>query len=394
MNIAYVNATCGYGSTGSICVDLADSLIEQGHRCTVFYGNGKSDVPYSRKITSDFGTKLHGLLSRITGLQGYYSSGNTKRLIRQIKEEKFDLVHLHNLHGNFINIPALLSFLKKNHIPTVITLHDCWFYTGKCTHYTEAKCFRWTGKCGKCPQIKKDIPSFFLDRTKKMLKDKRKLYESFENLGIIAVSEWIAGEARKSILKNNTIKTIYNWVDTNSFFPRKEIKKERFTVLGVSAKWSKNMPKLQDFIKLSYELPDDVEIVLIGKMDDDIKLPKGMKNIPYLNSVDELAKYYSGADVYVHLSREDSFGKVIVEAMACGTPVIVYNSTACPELVGKNCGFVAETGNVEEIREKILAIKETDKAKFSQACIEKAKDFKKDDMVAQTLDFYREMMGV
>ena len=392
MNVAFVNAVCGTGSTGSICEDLADELIKRGHRCSIYYGNGDSENPYAQRITSAWCVKWHALFSRVSGLQGYSSLFATYRLIGKIRREGFDIVHLHNLHGNYIHVPVLLNYLKKNRIPTVLTLHDCWFFTGKCTHYTECSCYKWKESCGNCPQLKKDIPSFFFDKTMRMLRDKRKAYQGFDLLGVIAVSDWIRNEAEQSILKDARMATIYNWVDLEKFYPRHDKGGGQFTVLGVSAKWTSDMPKYKDFIKLSKRLPQDCEIVLIGKMDPDIVLPDNVRSVPYVQDQNELASYYSKADVYVHLSREDSFGKVIVEAMACGTPVIVYNSTACPELVGQDCGFVAESGDVDMICDWILTIRQIGSANYREACIERAKNFEKRSLVEQTCEFYAAMV--
>lgn len=395
MNVAYINAVCGTGSTGSICEDLSEGLINEGNYCTIYYGNGESTNPLAKKITSNWAVKCHAFFSRVSGWQGYGSIFATCKLLIKIRREKFDIVHLHNLHGNFIHIPMLLHYLKKNEIPTIITLHDCWFYTGKCTHYTECACYKWQNDCGNCTQLKKDIPSYFFDKTKQMLNTKRKLYDSFDKLGIIAVSDWIRKEAGKSILKNNNIVTIYNWVDLQKFYPRDNVDKKnegKFTVLGVSAKWTNNMPKLKDFIEIARILPEDVRVVLIGKMDSDIILPTNIVNIPYVQDQNELALYYSNADVYVHLSREDSFGKVIVEAMACGTPVIVYNSTACPELVGCECGFVADVGDLDTVCDSILKIKITGSEKYKNACVSRAKKFEKNFLMEQTYKFYETMI--
>ena len=395
MKVAYINAVCGTGSTGSICEELSKWLISKGNNCTIYYGNGKSTNSVAKKITSNWAVKGHALFSRISGWQGYGSIFSTYKLLIQIKKEKFDVVHLHNLHRNYVNMHLLLKYLKKHEIPTVITLHDCWFYTGKCTHYTECACHKWENDCGKCPQLKKDIPSYFFDKTKQMLNDKRKLYEDFDKLEVIAVSDWIREEAEKSILKNNNIVTIYNWVDLKKFYPRKNEDKKggkKFTVLGVSAKWTKDMPKLKDFIKIAQMLPGNVRIVLIGKMDNGISLPTNIINIPYIKDQNELASYYSNADVYVHLSREDSFGKVIVEAMACGTPVIVYNSTACPELVEHECGFVVDVGDLNAICDGIIRIMKIGSEKFKRACVNRAENFEKNFLIEKTYKLYETMI--
>ena len=206
------------------------------------------------------------------------------------------------------------------------------------------------------------------------------------------MSEWIKGEAEKSILKNNNIVTIYNWVDLKNFYPRNNKNGNFFTILGVSAKWSNNMPKLRDFIKIAQMLPENIRIQLIGKMDSNVILPMNVSSIPYVEDQNELANYYSKADVYVHLSREDSFGKVIIEAMACGTPVVVYDSTACPELVKNGCGYVVDVGNLNEICKRVLQIREIGSEYFKEACVSSAKKFEKNLLIEKTYKFYEAMI--
>lgn len=393
MKIALVNAVCEFGSTGKICVDLAEEFIEKGHECVVYYGNGKSSKTYSKKICREYFVKLHSLLSRVTGLQGYWSCFSTLKLIIEIKRYKFDVVHIHNIHANFINIPLFLKFLKKNNIPTIITLHDCWFYTGKCTHYTEVSCEKWKNECNHCPKLKKDIPSYFFDFTSKMYNDKRKIFKDFNSLGVIAVSKWIYNEATLSYLKDSNIKIITNWVDLNQFQPQSKLKKSKFSILGVSAKWDESTDKLNQFIELSKLIDDSCEIILIGKMESSVTLPSNIKIIDYISNQKELVHYYSYADVYIHMSYEDSFGKVIVEALACGTPAIVYNSTACPELIENNNGYIVKKGNINEIYEKLELIKKNGKDYYRKNCLNSVKKYDKKILLDKTYQFYEEIIN-
>ncbi|MBQ3235619.1 MAG: glycosyltransferase [Clostridia bacterium] len=390
MKIFYVNATCGMGSTGNIVEEFATEYINRGHECKIFYGNGNSSNPHAVKMTGLASVKVHALLSRFTGLQGYYSNCATNRLIKAVKTEKPDIVHLHNLHGNFINSFKFLKYLKENDIPTVITLHDCNAFTGKCTHYTSAGCYRWQSGCGNCPRLKSDIPSYFFDRTGKMLKDKERLYQEFKRLGVIAVSEWIKTQAEKSILKTANIKRVYNWVDTSVFTPNNS-KNESFIVLGVSAKWKGGSSKYLDFVELAKSLPD-TKFVLVGKREGNIKFPPNVVFIDYVSSALDMAKLYQSSGVYVHLSREDSYGKVITEALACGTPVIVYDATACPELVDKGCGYVVGVGDLSAVKEKILEVKNTGKDFYFENCVKSANKFEKGNIFDQTLEFYGDII--
>ncbi|MRS03937.1 group 1 glycosyl transferase, partial [bacterium] len=200
MKVLQVNAVSGYGSTGRICVELSEGLIALGHQAFIAYSHGVSSFPDSFRFGDTLEQKKHALLSRITGLQGYFSPRGTRDLIEWIKREEPDIVHLHNLHSNDINIIQLLGFLGSSNISTVVTLHDCWFFTGKCTHFTEDNCYQWENHCKKCPRLKKDNPSYFFDRTEKMFHEKRNAFDEIKNLGVIGVSDWITGIAKRSYL--------------------------------------------------------------------------------------------------------------------------------------------------------------------------------------------------
>lgn len=392
MKIAMINAVCGPGSTGAICRELADSFLNNGHECVVYYGNRTSTYRNAYKIANKFEVKLNSAVARITGLQGYFSYISTLKCILSLKKFSPNVVHIHNVHGNFINVPILLSYLKKHHIRTVITLHDCWFYTGKCTHYTEASCYRWKEECGRCPKLKADIPSIWFDCTSKMLKDKKIMFEGFPELSVIAVSDWICEQAKQSILKHLKIETIYNWVDLDTFhlinFKRKS---DKFIILGVSAKWTKDSPKYQDFLKLSSMIGKDEEIWLVGEHEDS-NLPHNIKSIPYVDGAEKLAEIYNLADVYVHLAREDSFGKVIIEALACGTPAVTYDTTAYPEIVCDGVGYISAVGNLEQIYNNISKIKSSGKSAYSQACIARAARYEKNRIISETFKHYTQSL--
>lgn len=400
MKVLQINAVYGSGSTGRTVKELDEYLTLEG--CTSLVATPsacKKDNVYVISNTVD--RKLHAICSRVTGKQAVYSNFQTNKLLKWIRSEKPDVVHLRNLHANYINVNKLLRFLGEEDIPTVITLHDCWFFTGKCTHYTSAKCDKWQTGCGNCPQLKKDIPSWFFDRTAKMWKDKKELFSAIPRLAVVGVSNWITNEGKKSFLGNaKIIKRIYNWIDLDVFYPRTDnvfakygVLEDKFTVLCIGAGWKDGTPRFEDLLALSNRLPKGMQIVLVGNVETEKQLPSNVTAIGYVNSVDELAKLYSQANVYVHLSREDTFGKVIAEAMACGTPAIVYHSTACPELIGENCGYVVETGNLDAVVDALLKVEKDGKAKYSNYCIEFVKEnFEKEKLLSETLQLYQSLV--
>ena len=404
MRVIRINAVYGLSSTGRTVRQLDEGLKAYGvDSTTVYFGGVGTERDY--KMSSSLGVKLHGLAARLTGRAGYYSRRATKKLLRYLESEKPDIVHLHNLHSNFICLPMLFGYLKEKGIPTAVTLHDCWWYTGKCTHYTTDGCYRWQEACGDCPRLKKDIPSLCFDRTKEMLADKKKWFGSLKKLAVIGVSDWITNEAGKTFLaKADVIERVYNWIDTDTFRPTESDIRERYglegkkLLLAAASRWSE-AKGLSELAALARILPEDTRLVLIGSMPEnaaDYAIPPFVTLIPATNSQRELALWYSAADVFISLSREESFGKVTAEALSCGTPVVAVNSTATPELVGEGCGEVVDSTDPDTV---LAAVKRV--LAYSGSCGSAAdrcrsfacESFSMESGVAATAEVYRRLLG-
>lgn len=401
MKVLMINSVSGYGSTGSICEDIATVLEKQGHKCYIAYGQLFTSYPKSFKIGTKLENHIHNIGSRILGTQGYFSRNGTKNLISYIENVKPDIIHLHNLHGNYLNLKVLFEYLISSQIPIVWTLHDCWAFTGKCSHFTDVQCFKWKTHCYECPQVKAYPPSLFFDKSREMYDDKKKWFTDISKMTIIPVSKWLESEVKQSFLKKYPIKSIYNWVDHSifkenidqEFITKYKINVDKFNIILVSAGWNITDVKWIDALKLSTIIQDSMQILMIGNVSSPELLPKNITHISYLDGKEELAKAYSIADVYVHLSTEDTFGKVIAEAISCGTPAIVYNSTACPEIIDESCGYVAEKRNVVQIFDSILRIKEKKRTSFSEHCRKRViEKFDLDTNVNSTINIYEKML--
>lgn len=399
MKILQINAVSAISSTGRICSELSDYLNNNGHEGYIAYSAG---IPYHKgyKIGSRFDAKMHGLYSRVFGTQAYFSKNATRKLLTYISDLQPDVVHLHNLHSNYINLKMLLNYLAKKDIPTVITLHDCWFYTGKCTHYTLDMCNRWQTGCGKCPRLRKDIPSWFLDRTEKMVRDKEKWFSKIPRLAVLGVSDWITNEARKSFLSSALIiDRVYNWIDMSVFKPveathlrQRYNLHDKLVLISVASDWS-NAKGLDRFIELSELLSAKMKLVLVGNMPAGIELPNEILHIKQTQNVNELAEYYSLSDIYIHLSQEETFGKTIAEALSCGTPAIVLNSTACPEIIDDSCGVVVNENSVNAVLHAIELISEKGKDYYKQNAIQRVTElFNPEKNLADLCRIYQKMM--
>ena len=399
MKILQINAVCDRGSTGRICRELNDVLVALGHEGIVLYGNGHSDYELAYKVSGNIGVKMHGFLSRLLGRNAAYSPFATKRLLGFLRSWQPDIVHLHNLHGNYVNLKPLLRYLAKERIPTVLTLHDCWFFTGKCSHYTTTGCRRWQTGCHHCPQLKEDIPSWFFDRTAEMWAEKKSLFGAIPELAVIGVSDWITGEAGKSFLKETAIlQRIYNWIDCSVFYPRGKaaafgISEEKYSILCVSARWHRGSCKTRDLLEMARILPENYEIILAGAVPWADRLPGNIRPVGYISSAEELAKLYSACDVYVHLSREETFGKVIGEALACGTPAVVYNTTACPEILGEGCGSAVAAGDPEALLKAVESILRQPREDVEKRCTEHVRMlFDRERLINDTVSLYDRLM--
>lgn len=404
MKILQINTIYGEKSTGRTCAEVEKALIEQGHECITAYGHGNAvDNNYTYRINTVFEYSIHNVLSRITGLEGYYSKKATKRLINFIKEYRPDVIHLRNLHGHYICLPILFEYLGKQSCPVIQNLHDCWAFTGNCAHYTAIRCNKWENKCGRCPQKREYPKSWLFDRTVKMRRDKEKWYKGIKKLSVVGVSDWILEEAKKSYLKDaERLLRIYNWINQNIFHPYGEDMKTRkkygipidkFVIIGVSASWSEGSPRYEDFMEISRQISNDEVLVLIGAASASLNHEK-IIHISFVDDISELAKLYSCADVYVHCSIEDTFGKVIAEAMSCGLPAIVYNSTGCPELIKNGCGYIVSPRDIEAVMEKVRLIKSEKKEKYlDESPVNVGKHFNYETNVRELINLYEEVSG-
>lgn len=353
MKIFQINTVCGIGSTGRIAVDISHVLEKAGHESCIAYGRGGApkDVE-SYRIDSPWEVYAHAFFSRLTDRQGLYSTAATKRLIQKIKEYNPDIIHLHNIHGYYLNYDALFRFLSAYNKPVVWTLHDCWPFTGHCAYFDFVHCDKWKEGCYHCPQKSSYPASCFLDRSRKNYDLKKALFTKVEKLCIVTPSHWLAGLVKESFLGKYPVKVIHNGIDLHIFKPtssnfRRENGLEGYKIiLGVASPWTPRKG-LSDFIKLSKMMDDHTRIVLVGLSDRQIKkLPPHIIGIKRTNNPQELAGLYTTADVFFNPTYEDNYPTTNLESLACGTPVVTYNTGGSPESVGEN-GAVVDKGDIE-----------------------------------------------
>jgi len=364
MKVLQINAVYGFKSTGIIVKDIEELLQNNGDECFIAYQTAINPPKNSYKIGNKLDYKLHALLARLFGKQAYFSKAATKGLLKYIDKISPDVVHLHNLHSNYLNLNMLCDYLSEKNIKTVYTLHDCWVFTGKCTHYAGVKCDKWQTTCGNCPLNKAEQPSLFFDATSFVLKDKTNHLNKIKDLTIVGCSEWIKGEAEKSLLTPKDITVIYNGVDTEIFKPHKTNFKEEygitedFVIMGMADKWclKENQAAVEKIIANNKES----KIVIVGCKEEQKELFKQYSNVlplGYVKDREKLADIYASSNVFINLTHADTLPTVNMESICCGTPVITYNCCGSPELLDENSGFVVNENDIDDILEKQEAIK-------------------------------------
>lgn len=363
MRILQINSVCGIRSTGRICTDLAAVLEKHRHECKIAYGRETVPTQYQKyaiRVGCNSSVKIDALTTRLFDNAGFNSKRATKKLIRQIKEYDPDVIHLHNLHGYYVNVELLFAYLKTCGKKIVWTLHDCWSFTGHCPHFDFVGCEKWKSGCEKCPQKKKYPTSLLLDRSKRNYQKKKHIFTGVPNMTIVTPSAWLAGLVKQSFLREYDVQVIRNGIDTDTFkSTESELRlqyrlQNKEIVLGAASIWDERKG-LSDFIKLADMLDKKYQIVLIGLTDEQCKgLPNNVLGIKRTNSAKELAQWYSTADVFLNLTYEDNYPTVNLEAQACETPVVTYATGGSVESVMPVS--VVEKGNLCEIK-RILASK-------------------------------------
>ena len=366
MKVLQINSVCGIGSTGRIATDIHKVLIEQGHESYIAYGRGlPKNCDNAIRIGSKFGIYAHVAKTRIFDKHGFGSKKATREFIKKIKEINPDIIHLHNIHGYYINIEILFKYLKKAKKPVVWTLHDCWSFTGHCTHFDYSGCHRWKTGCYNCPEKKTYPRSLMLDNSRNNFLRKKRTFTGVDNLTIITPSEWLYDLVKESYLKEYPSRVINNGIDLNVFKPMKGNFRNKydlnskFVILGVANIWNRRKG-LDAFIELADKLADDEKIVLVGLSEKQIKnLTSKIIGIPRTDNIEELVDIYTASDVYFCPSLEETYGMTTIEALACGTPVVTYGAGGNKEIILKKYGRVVEIGNASEALNAIRNLKGT-----------------------------------
>lgn len=353
MKVIQINSVYGIGSTGRIAMDLQRYMQSVGIAAKTIYGYGDKDYNDTLKMQGMLELKYNIARGRVTGHHGYYNLGPTKRAIAYLEKEKPDIIHIHNIHGYYIHVPMLINYIKAHRIPVVWTFHDCWPFTGHCTYFDDYNCSKWKNGCQGCPAWNDEYKIILGDRAGRNWVEKRNLFQNLEKCLLVSPSKWLADFFPDSFLKKYPARVIHNGIDTDVFHPTKSNLKAELgiegkkMILGI-------VPDLDGpkggryLVELAERLGKDYAVTLLS-LKTDRKLPDNVYVLPRTNDTAELAKIYSAADLFVNPTMHDNYPTVNLEATACGTPVITFDTGGSPEGVIDDFGEVVPKGDVEAI---------------------------------------------
>jgi glycosyltransferase involved in cell wall biosynthesis len=399
LKILQISTVCGSGSVGRITVDIYHTLEQSGDEGLIAYGRRTApDGVRAYRFGSDLSMGIHVLSTFFRGEHGFASGRQTERLIRKIREWDPDVIHLHNIHGFVLQVEMLFQYLKQAGKPVVWTLHDCWPYTGHCAFYDYNGCQGWKTGCHNCGEYRKTYPyALFKNNTVQNYERKKAAFTGVPDLTIVTPSRWLREEVKKSFLKDYPVQVIPNGIDRTQFRPvesglrNREELKEKFLILGVANVWERRKG-LNFFLELAKRLPDDMQIILIGLDRKQLKtLPQNVIGLARTSSVQELAAYYSAADVFVNATLEDNFPTTNLEALACGTPVITFDTGGSPESLDETCGRVVPKGDLDALEQAVL--QEQAHPKKHTDCLKKAEEYKKYDRFREYVELYHRLAG-
>lgn len=395
MKVVQINATCGVGSTGKICVGISKIMTENNIENYILFSNRSNGYPLGIQCSTDRYIKIQAVKSRILGNYGFNSKKATRNIIKELERINPDIIHLHNIHGHDCDLEMLFRYFKNKKIKLVWTFHDCWAFTGYCTHFTMSGCDKWQNGCNGC--IQKYDYSLFSDKSKIIHNKKMKLFADLD-MTIVTPSRWLSEIVSGSFLKNYPVTVINNGINlsvfkcTESDFRKKYNLENKKVILGVALGWGKRKG-LDVFVELAKKLPDEYRIVLVGT-DENVEkqFPDNIISIYKTKNQQELAEIYSAADVFVNPTREDNYPTVNMEAIACGTPVITFKTGGSPEMIDETCGFVVECDDIDALKKEIIRIC-IENLFTAENCKNKSKEFDENERYKEYVELYERIIA-
>jgi len=422
MKVLQINTVYGTGSVGRICMDLYEICEKNGIEAYMAYGRGEIHPEINGyKIGSAKDMVEHVLWNFFRGESGFHSTMLTKAFLIYLDQINPDIIHLHNIHGFYLQTELLFDYIREKNKKVIWTLHDCWPFTGHCAYFDYVACEKWKTGCKDCVIHASAYPyAIFCDSTQRIYPRKKEAYCGVKNLTIVTPSSWLAGLVKQSFLKEYPVKVIPNGIDLEKFNPNVQIperlretglfddeaqadgQQERVPyILGVANVWE-HRKGLTFFERMAeenarlYKTTGSVpyRIVLVGLKPKQVRRLKrkydkhvilGMKRT---QNTEELAALYANAAVYVNATLEDNFPTTNLEALACGTPVITFQTGGSAESIDESCGRVVTKGDYTALKNAVAEVVVA-KPFAPESCVNRAQLYRKEARFREYLDLYK-----
>lgn len=370
MKVVQINCVYAFGSTGKLVESLHNALGAEGHESLVLYGRGaKRNNASIIKTSTEIGAKIHSAFAKLFGGNFSHSYFATTKAIRILKREKPDVVHLHCLNGNFINVYRLINYLKKNRVKTVLTLHAEIMHTAGCEHAVD--CEKWKTECHICPKMQPKISRYFRDEAKRSFQKMKAAVEGFEELTVVGVSKWLTDRAAQSpIFENARFATVHNGIDTSAFNPTPSNLREELgigdekIVLHVTPNFRHAKIKGSAYVTALAEQMPDYRFIIVGSGTEGIVFPKNVLAVGRTESASELAKFYSAADVTLLTSIRETYSMVCAESLCCGTPVAGFFAGGPESICLPEHSLFCEQGDLDSLMKNAAALANSAKPDF------------------------------
>ena len=399
MRILQINTVYDTGSTGRIVAGLYNEALKSGY--DPYAAFSRSDLPegtngYTIGNKVDF--MCHVAQDILFDESGFGSKKETEKFLKWVDEIKPDIIHLHNIHGFYLQIEILFDYIKKKNIPVVWTLHDCWPVTGHCASFDYLGCNKWKTGCKKCPQHLQSYPYSIIDKSEGNYLRKKKAFSNVSNMVIVTPSKWLSDIVKMSFLKDYSVKIIPNGIDMEQFNSTHDglvlSSEKRQIILGVANVWTKRKG-LKCFEELAGLIDHEKFVVyLVGvnsfqKQSLKTKFENRIVGIQHTSSTKELAELYSRALCFVNMTLEDNFPTTNLEALACGTPVITFRTGGSPEAIDETCGYVVKKNGISQVYEKIIEVSNRGKARYTEKCRAKALSYSESRRFLEYMQVYK-----
>lgn len=398
MRVFQLNTYCGVKSTGRIACEIAKLVLEDGGECRIGYGVpgiSADSEPFAYQIGRPLERKIHGAMRKLLDAEGYGSYFATRKLIREMRDFRPDIVHLHNLHGCYLHLATLFAYLRESGVPVVWTLHDCWPFTGHCAYFDYCGCERWKTGCHHCPQKKSYPVCLGLDGSSRNYRMKQKWFANLP-LTFVTPCEWMKGPLSASFLGNSPVQVIPNGVNLQVFQPTSSDLRERYQLgnarvcLSVASEWDARKG-LSFLCQVAEQMGESYRFAVIGLEEEQLaQIPKGMLGLTRTADTRELAAWYTLADCFVNPTLEDNMPMVNLEALACGTPVATFATGGCPEAVDASCGMVVPQKDIHALCAAIRVLA-SEKPQRTQSCLQRAGLFDASRTFRSYLALYKEL---